>query len=393
MKKYLFIFAFAALFLLFCGASAPYVKKPLRIVADGQTIFDGEIRIDADRARRAARHGGYLRLYNDMRARYDAKDRLNYLSKGLGDFLAATCEKKKIDPLSATLEWTKNLSSPFVYSAEREGREIPLDAIGRAVCRALDGEGEARVFSETVAPEVTVAALKRRTREMGRFTTYFSSSGENRRHNLRLAAEAISGTVLGAGETFSFNGTVGERTEERGFKVAKIVVNGEFQKGVGGGVCQISTTLFNAALLSALPIKNAAAHSRPVSYVPYARDCTVSSAIDFTFENDTPFPVYIAAKIEQDGVTFALFGEKKEGAFSLESEIEARVPFSSLTENGEKATPGESLLLSPGREGIKSNLYLVKTIDGITTKTLVRKNYYPPKNAIYQAKREAVAGG
>ncbi len=385
--------AFCALLLLallFGGASAPYVRKPLKIEADGETVFQGEIRIDAIRSHRAKKHGGYFPFYQYLRARYDEKEALNYLSKGFGDYLAALCEKKRIDPLSATLEWNKDLSVPFLYYAERAGREIALDEIGSAVMKALDQGGTARVFSSAIPPDITVADLKARTREMGRFTTYFASSGENRRHNLRLAAEAISGTIVEAGETFSFNETVGARTKERGFREANIVINGEFVKGVGGGVCQISTTLYNAALLSGLPIERAAAHSAPVSYVPFSRDCTVSSAIDFTFVNDTAYPVYIASKIEGNGVTFSLFGEKKEGTFALQSEVTERIPFFSVTE-GASAISEDSVLVSPGREGIKSRLYLLRTIDGKTTKTLIRENYYPPKNAVWTRREESVA--
>ena len=389
MKRLVLFLFLVALFLFLGGGSAPFVKKPLTVVLDGETVFEGEIKIDAIRHNRAVKRGGYLRFYKDLRTRYGEKESLNYLSRGLGDFLSAACERKRIDPLSATMEWTKDLSSPFIYYAEREGRDIPLDEIGRAVAAALDEKGNATVFSSSVCPEVTVSDLKKRTREMGRFTTRFYSSGENRRHNLKLAAEAISGTVLGAGETFSFNGTVGERTEERGFRVANVVVNGDFVKGVGGGVCQVSTTLFNAALLAGLPIGKAAAHSCPVSYVPLSRDCTVSSAIDFTFINDTPHPVYLAAKVESGELTFALFGEKKEGAFALESEVTERVPFSSLAADGSPAPP-EAELLSPGREGIKSRLFLLRTKNGVTTKTLVRETYYPPKNALYE-KRAATA--
>ena len=390
MKKFVAVAFLAALFLLLFGGSAPYVKKPLTVAIDGETVFEGEIRIDAIVSRRAVKHGGYLRFYKDLRARYGEKESLNYLSRGLGDFLSSACERKRIDPLSAAMEWTKDLSSPFIYYEAREGREIPSDELGRKVAAALDGKGEAKVFSVSVRPEVTVSDLKARTREMGRFTTYFHTSGENRRHNLKLAAEAISGTVLGAGETFSFNEAVGERTENRGFRIANVVVGGDFVKGVGGGVCQVSTTLYNAALLSSLPIGKAAAHSRPVSYVPYARDCTVSSAIDFTFTNDTPHPVYLAAKIEEGALTFALFGERKEGSVTLQSEVTERIPCRALTEDGAPASL-DAKQLSPGREGIKSRLYLVRTKNGVTTKTLVREAYYPPKNAIYANESETVA--
>ena len=367
---------------LLAAVSPPYFKKQVEVLIDGEALAGDCLRVEVSHAIKAKRAGGFEKLYDALLKKYSPKEALNYLAIGLGDYLSAECERRKVDPLDATLEWTKNISAPFIYYDERAGREASLVEVGRQVARALDEGDNSRAlcYTRKVAAEVTAKDLKQNTGEIARFSTAFATSGKNRRHNLALAAKAISGTVLLPGESFSFNGAVGERTAERGFREANIVVNGEFKKGVGGGVCQVSTTLYNAVLLAALPVENAAAHSIPVSYVQPSRDCTVSAAIDFRFKNDTSHPLYIAAEIKDSTLTFVLFGERRGEPCRLESEVTERIPYRNVYEDGTEATPEGALLLSPGREGIKSRLYLIRG----ATRTLIRENYYAGKNAVYK---------
>lgn len=377
-------------FLLLAGVGAPYVKHSLLVSIDGERLDGREVFTDSLHHLKAQAAGGYLPLYEKLRKKYDAKETLNYIGRGLGDYLTAACDRKREDPLDATLEWSKKKSAPFIYYKERAGRNVDLDRLGRAVARALDKGGTAEAFSETVSPQVTLSDLCDRTALIGSFSTSFAKSGEHRRHNIALAARAIDGCALLSGETFSFNAVVGERTEERGFETANIIVNGDFVKGVGGGVCQVSTTLYNAVLLAGLTPTHAAAHSRPVSYVGYARDCTVSSAIDFTFVNETPYPLYIAADISGNTLTFRLYGERKSGKYELKSEVLQRLPFRALDETG---APLDDLkdrtLLRAGREGVRSALYRLHTLNGVTTTTIVRESYYPPQDAVYSERKEA----
>ena len=372
------------------ATSAPYLKKEIRVFVDGEELEGHSLRVEVTHALRADKAGGYAKLYEKLLERYDAKQALNYLAIGLGDYLSAECERRSVKPLDATLEWTKGLSKPFIYYDETPGREASLTDVGRAVARAMDRDTGAHAYTYTheSAAAVTRADLVNRTREIARFSTDFRTSGENRRHNIALAAQAINGTVLAPNETFSFNASVGERLEERGYREANIVVSGEFVKGVGGGVCQVSTTLYNAVLLAGLPVEYAAAHSRPVSYVSYSRDCTVSSAIDFRFRNDTDYPIYVAAEIRDCTLTFCLFGEAHAGTRQLESELVEILPYRSLYEDGSTYSGAEEdLLLSPGREGIRSRLY---RIEG-ETRTLIRENRYPPKDAIYRKRPHSQA--
>ena len=382
---------------LFCflllSAFAPYVTHTVTVRIDGETLDGREIRTEASHYLRVKSAGGYERLYAKLRRKYTPKESLNYLGVGLGDYLSAECERRTVDPLDATLEWTAKTSDPFIYYKERAGRQADLDETGRKVARAMDIGGVAEVFSKEIAPDVTVTSLKARTALMGEYATTFTTSGENRRHNIALAAAAVNGTVLEPNEVFSFNAVVGERTAERGFRSANVIVQGEYKKGVGGGVCQVSTTLYNAVLLAGIDPLHAAAHSRPVSYAEASRDCTVSSVTDFTFVNTTPAPLYLAAEVKGSTLTFRLFGLRGEGTYALKSEIVERIPFRCVDESGAVLEDlSERTLLKAGREGVASVLYRTHTVGGVSTTVPIRENRYPPKDAVYSAVRTPPSG-
>jgi vancomycin resistance protein YoaR len=128
----------------------------------------------------------------------------------------------------------------------------------------------------------------------GNYTTYFESN-PNREHNIALALSKFNGLVIENGQSVSFNKVVGKRTEERGFQEAKIILDGEFVPGIGGGVCQASTTLFNAVMASGMTIDKSSNHSLAISYVPIGRDAMVSSGTDLCFTNNTGTTMYFEA--------------------------------------------------------------------------------------------------
>lgn len=131
-------------------------------------------------------------------------------------------------------------------------------------------------------------------RRLSSFATYYNARNQNRAHNIHLASSSINYYVLLSGEVFSFNKIVGKRTMERGYKRAPVIVRGELSEGIGGGICQVSSTLFNAVDKAGLTILKRYSHSKQVGYVPPGRDATVSwYGPDFEFRNDYDHPVMI----------------------------------------------------------------------------------------------------
>lgn len=136
-----------------------------------------------------------------------------------------------------------------------------------------------------------------RVHPIGYYVTYFNSNNKHRYTNIKLATQAINNYVVLPGETFSFNRVVGVRTRGRGYMPAKVIVRGEFSEGIGGGICQISSTLFNAVDRAGLTIVERYSHSRSVPYVPSGRDATVNwGGPDFSFKNNYNQPVLIRAQ-------------------------------------------------------------------------------------------------
>ena len=140
-----------------------------------------------------------------------------------------------------------------------------------------------------------------------KYTTYFNPGEVSRTTNLRLAAEALDQVKIIPGQTFSFNKTVGERTEEAGYQEAYVIEGDEFVLGVGGGICQVSSTLYNAVLLSNLEIVERHTHSLPVAYVPTGKDATVAYGyLDFKFKNNTPYDLMLQSFIKNNALTIQI---------------------------------------------------------------------------------------
>lgn len=141
------------------------------------------------------------------------------------------------------------------------------------------------------------------------FTTEYSASNKPRVNNIHTLADALDGTLVAPGGTFSFNGSVGERTAAKGYEEAPAIVNGKLVPQLGGGICQVNTTLFNAVFFSGLPVVERRNHSQYISHYPKGRDATVSwGGPDFKFKNDTPDWILIASGYTNSSVTISIYG-------------------------------------------------------------------------------------
>lgn len=171
------------------------------------------------------------------------------------------------------------------------------------------GPSSLEVPVRTLYPRVDSELLAQiKTRMIGHYVTYFNSRNKERSHNIFLAAEGINNQVVFPGETFSFNQRVGNRTKEKGYLPAPIIVKGELSEGIGGGICQVSSTLFNAVDRSGLRIVQRYSHSKRVPYVPPGRDATVSwYGPDFSFKNEYNQPILIRAKVQSGMMIVFIF--------------------------------------------------------------------------------------
>lgn len=187
--------------------------------------------------------------------------------------------------------------------------------IAEAMLAAVDsGETRFTLPMAKNAPKIPDEMLDRITEVMSEFSTSFNETQANRSSNIRLACKALNGQIVMPGEEISYNTVVGKRTAENGYMEAPVFKNGKKVLDNGGGVCQVSTTMFNAALFADLEIVKRTNHSRRVPYVPMGRDATVdySSGVDLVVKNPYDFPIAISSEVRGNTVTFRVLGQKDE---------------------------------------------------------------------------------
>ncbi|MDD3242887.1 MAG: VanW family protein [Eubacteriales bacterium] len=193
----------------------------------------------------------------------------------------------------------------FTFEAEQVGREADVSKLFTDVKNAFESQafGQVQVQVTTVDPEIKLESLKGQTQKISSFTTKMKKDS-NREANIELACNAVSGTILMPGETFSFNEATGERSAARGYKVAGIINGGIPDEGLGGGVCQVSGTLFNTVVMADMTVVERTRHSYVLGYLPGGRDATVDyPRVDFKFRNDTANPVYLVMYADHTQLT------------------------------------------------------------------------------------------
>ena len=292
--------------------------------------------------------------------------------------ICSAVERQKQEPYALF----NTQGEPFTYFEGNDGITADGAALARDIVGSLNGGYEKVVLRTKVqARKRSLEDVKRETRLIGSFTTYFDGDNAARVSNIRLASSKINGFVLGAGETFSFNKTVGQRTRANGYLPAKIISGGRFVDGIGGGVCQVSTTLYNAAVLSGLEIEKFNPHSLAVSYVAPSRDAMVSGMYcDLTFKNTRLTPIYMRVNVFSGGITCRIYGFDDGIKRSLVSRI-----VGTIEQPQDVIVFGdEEKVLSIGREGTISEGYLVEERDGIVTEKLIRKDKYAPVACVRQ---------
>lgn len=239
---------------------------------------------------------------------------------------------------------------------------------------------QAKLSIKAAKPAITADVLRTQgIKELiSSFTTKFDSGNAPRSSNIRLAAKSIAGTILPPGAIFSFNEVVGQRTEEKGFKEAGVYINGKVDTGIGGGICQVSTTLYNTVLLADLLVMERSNHSLTVPYVPLSRDAAVSwGAQDFKFSNNTENYILINSKTSGGSITFELYSTKSNKRVELISTTleKNKAPIQYIDDV--VAPFGKEIVVDKGHDGYQSQLVKNVYVDGkrITTEVVSKDKY------------------
>lgn len=319
---------------------------------------------------------------------------------GMLSSLSASAYRAPVDAACLGFD-PSNWNQPFSFQQESWGQMLDTSTVRDQIFALAENLQCGEVLLETtpIAPNVTLDEIKKNySLRFTAVTPISSKSPEERTANIKNAFNRINGKVLTSGEKFSFNNTVGRRTLENGFQYAVEYVYGNEELGIGGGVCQCSTTVYLAAVQSGMEIVKRRAHSMAVSYADLGKDCTVSDTkgheIDFIFRNNTEYPIYIMARVNSSPTSkkklqceVSIYGRTLENvSYELYANTIETIPkpiepdYVKDKEGTQVIFTDEEKVVSKGREGYVVESYLITFVDKTETeRKLLYKDTYPAK--------------
>ncbi len=314
-----------------------------------------------------------LKAARDKKGDYTVSRRFFLLREE--ETLGGICENYARRAVSARVRFTGDYDKPFEYTEGSGAHFIDFEQLQKDVRRSLETNFSAVVAKTMYAPEACRRAdLEKERAKLSSFTTCFSAEKTARVHNIALAAEKINGCILADGEEFSFNGRVGARTESNGFLSAPIILEGDFVEGVGGGVCQASTTVYNAALLAGMEITEQHPHSLRVGYVEPSFDAMVSGkTCDLKFRNTSGKNIYIVCKTTGNSISVGFYGLDNGVKYVRKSVVKEEI----LPPEQEVVAGDEDKVLRAEKKGLVSEGYLIAYRDGkpVSTRKIRRDKY------------------
>ena len=306
-------------------------------------------------------------------------------------YVENNCTKydKKAQNASLTRE-----NGAFNFVAGTEGLELNVDSAVRTISDYLENSWTSdntevlNLETQVTEPEGSAEELANIKDLLGSFTTSFSTSGSNRCKNLSSGASHINGTVLYPGEEFSAYETVSPFTEANGYAMAGSYLNGEVVDSMGGGICQVSTTLYNAVLRAELNVTERSPHSMTVHYVDLSEDAAIAGTYkDFKFVNSTEYPIYIEGYTTSDKkITFNIYGKEtrdKNRTISFESQMVSETPATTILQEDAGQGIGYKAVSSKGSSGYVAELYKIVKVNGVETDRIkVNKSTYKGTNRV-----------
>lgn len=306
-------------------------------------------------------------------------------------YVENNCTKydKKAQNASLTRE-----NGAFNFVAGTEGLELNVDSAVRTISDYLenswtsDNTAVLNLETQITEPEGSAEELANIKDLLGSFTTSFSTSGSNRCKNVSSGASHINGTVLYPGEEFSAYETVSPFTEANGYAMAGSYLNGEVVDSMGGGICQVSTTLYNAVLRAELNVTERSPHSMTVHYVDLSEDAAIAGTYkDFKFVNSTEYPIYIEGYTTSDKkITFNIYGKEtrdKNRTISFESQMVSETPATTILQEDAGQGIGYKAVSSKGSSGYVAELYKIVKVNGVETDRIkVNKSTYKGTNRV-----------
>lgn len=253
------------------------------------------------------------------------------------------------------------IESPFQVVVDKNGVDFAI-TMEEAKALLAEQKDEYVIPLKITKAQKTVSSLGSRAfpNELANFTTRYDAGNTSRTTNLAIACKKLNGQVIQPGEVFSYNKALGKRSVENGYKEAAIYANGGVENGLGGGICQISSTLYNAVLQANLGIEERHNHSFITSYVEAGKDATVVyGALDFKFKNTRKYPIKLEAYLKSGVATVKIYGLKEENEYNVKVVATVLQNIPCAEEKVEDATlpAGTTKVIAKGTNGCKSVTY------------------------------------
>ena len=329
----------------------------------------------------------------------------NYIFVGLDEKIDEIIKEIEIEPVNSEIKFNAQNSNPFEVTEHKNGLRVNKEQlyfdINEQFNKTNNVEVEIKTFEQVA--DVTKQKNLENTTQISTFVTYVSDSTGGRKSNVKKALDCFNGFVVEPNKTVSFNKVTGPHTLDNGYKIATIIYNGRYVDGVGGGICQASTTLYNALLLADAEILEVHKHTLPVKYVPLAMDAMVSDYVaDLKFKNVSDEPLYIQTVCDSESVRVNIYGKK------LDKEIKTRSEtLETIKHTGDKIVPdtnkeysdkvlfkGEQYRLTYPRNGYEAKAYVEYYVDGKKVEEKeIRHEIYKPQNGIVVEGVEDVPAG
>ncbi len=327
------------------ATSRPAAASPVAVAKDPphKEILDEKVTLRVDKASKQTTWAEIGLKVDDAGLTWDVPKAL--------DVLVALRDQVGRPPVSARVDLEKREVIPEEngYAVDVYASLAALDDAARA------GRSEVALVAGEVEPAITRAKLGNLevSHVLGWFETHYPPVEKDRNYNLRLVAEHVNGRILMPGETFSFNDTVGDRTEKQGYRVAHVIQAGEMVDGLAGGACQISSTLHGAAWFAGLDILYSSPHSRPSAYITMGLDATVVyPSVDLKLRNPYAFPVVIHYVVSQGTVRVEILGSQRPwDKIAFERELKKEIPFETVSRDDEDLPLGTQIIDQMGFPG------------------------------------------
>lgn len=342
-----------------------------------------------EEAHNVGREGNFIERYRFIRNLL--KDPLNielvyyYDPNSIDKYVDEISETLYEEPKDATLKFD---GTKFHITDEVVGYEVNKGKLKSMIESNIDQLNDIYVPYDEIKPKTTAKLYNKVNGLLAHFSTSFKSSASGRINNIRLSANSFKGLIVLPGEVVSYNETTGPRSSKNGYEDAPVIVNGELTPGIGGGVCQTSTTLYNALLLADLEILERHPHSIPPAYVPKGTDAAVAGTYyDLVFKNNFDFPIYIDTKIIDKTVHFYIYGDAANRDYKIKigTKLLETIPYKTVEKLNPNLEPGTKELIQEGRNGYKVSTYKYKIVNGNIVETVkISSDYYKEKDYIYE---------